>query len=90
MSDSPPGSDVLPERPERIPVFGKPLTEILDDIFTWSIKRRTDKARGFVERFVHFFSDEFMVVVETPGNVSTVTGNIDVLGFRRKYQRIQW
>src|SRR5262245_18916380 len=52
IADLPPGPDVVPERPERMPVAIHPFAPVLADVARWALDRWVNAAGRLVQRRV--------------------------------------
>ncbi len=88
IADRPPGSHILPERPEGKSVAVEPVAPILANVGGWRIDRGPDSSRRVVQQFIPFRIGVGMVVVEAPQNIASIARDVYVFRFWRKYEGI--
>src|SRR5262249_11057067 len=86
----PPTLNVFPKRAaERKTTAIEPLVEILDNIVNRRFQSGTDAARDIIQHLVRLSCEAGMVIVKAPKRIPAVAGDIDVLNFGRKHERVQ-
>src|SRR5262249_39214361 len=87
VANLPPAPNVLPERPEGVPIAVHPVAPVLPDVIRRRFDGRAYPTRRLVQRPIPGLVGVEMVVVHAPDDIASIAADVDVPRLRREAER---